>query len=101
MNYIDLGFFDNKLLHIIGGRYINGNIVLSIINNNTEYIDITMYNEKIKLSDGYLLLNSNMSDKLKKFLLKKNIFRIVKKNNEYEIAMINKNVYDKIFGDFT
>jgi len=97
MNYIDLGYFDNKLLHLIGAKYINGNIVLSLLNNNIEYEEVTMYNKKIKLSDGYLLLNNKMSDKLKTFLIKKNIFRIVKKINNYEIAMINKNVYDKLF----
>lgn len=96
MNYIDLGYFDNKLLHLIGAKYINGNIVLSLLNNNVEYEEVTMYNENIKLSNGYLLLNNKMSDKLKTFLIKKNIFRIVKKINWYEIAMINKNVYDKI-----
>ncbi len=97
MNYVDLGYFDNKLIHLIGAKYINGNIALSLLNNNIEYEEVTMYNKKIKLSDGYLLLNNKMSDKLKTFLIKKNIFRIVKKINNYEIAMINKNVYDKLF----
>ena len=97
MNYFDLGYYDNKLLHLIGGKYINGTIALFLLNNNVEYAEITMYNKKLKLSDGYLLLNSNMNDKLKKFLIKKNIFKIVKTINEFEIAMINKNVYDKIF----
>ena len=97
MNYINLGYFDNKLLHLIGGKYINDTIALFLLNNNVEYAEITMYNEKIKLSDGYLLLNKNMSDNLKKFLIRKNIFKIVKKINDYEIAMINKNVYDKLF----
>lgn len=97
MNYIDLGYYDNKLLYLIGGKYINGTIALFLLNNNVEYAEITMYNKKIKLSDGYLLLNNKMSNKLKIFLIKKNIFRIVKKINDYEIAMINKNVYDKMF----
>ena len=97
MNYVDLGYFDNKLLHLIGGKYINGTIALFLLNNNIEYAEITMYNKKIKLSDGYLLLSSNLNDKLKKFLIKKNIFKIVKIVNGYEIAMINKNVYNQLF----
>ena len=96
MNYISLGFFNGKLLHIIGYRYINGNLGLEILNNNNEYAEVTMFDKDIKLNDGYLLLNSKIDEKLKKFLIKKNIFRIIKKINNYEIAIINKNVYDKL-----
>lgn len=38
-----------------------------------------------------------MSEELKRFLIKKNIFRVIKKNNELEITMRNKNVYDKLY----
>lgn len=96
MNYINLGFFSGKLLHLIGYRYINNNLGLELLNNNNEYAEVTLYDKDIKLSDGYLLLNPNMSEELKRFLIKKNIFRIIKKINNYEIAMINKNVYDKL-----
>ena len=96
MNYINLGFFSGKLLHLIGYRYINNNLGLELLNNNNEYAEVTLYYKDIKLSDGYLLLNPNMSEELKRFLIKKNIFRIIKKINNYEIAMINKNVYDKL-----
>ena len=96
MNYINLGFFSGKLLHIIGFRYINNNLGLELLNNNNEYCEVTLYDKDIKLSDGFLLLNSKMDEKLKIFLIKKNIFRIIKKINDYEIAMINKNVYDKL-----
>lgn len=99
MNYINLGFFSGKLLHIIGFRYINNNLGLELLNNNNEYCEVTLYDKDIKLSDGYLLLNPNMSDDLKKFLIKKNIFKIIKRNigkDNLEIAIINKNVYDKL-----
>lgn len=96
MNYINLGFFSGKLLHIIGFRYINNNLGIELLNNNNEYAEVTMFDKDIKLNDGYLLLNSKIDEKLKKFLIKKNIFRIIKKINNYEIAMINKNVYDKL-----
>ena len=96
MNYINLGYFKGKLLHIIGFRYINNNLGLELLNNNNEYCEVTLYDKDIKLSDGFLLLNSKMDEKLKIFLIKKNIFRIIKKINDYEIAMINKNVYDKL-----
>ena len=96
MNYINLGFFSGKLLHLIGFRYINNNLGLELLNNNNEYAEVTLYDKDIKLSDGYLLLNPNMSEELKRFLIKKNIFRVIKKNNEFEIAIINKNVYDKL-----
>lgn len=96
MNYINLGFFNGKLLHIIGYRYINGNLGLELLNNNMEYAEVTMFDKSIKLNDGYLLLNSNIDDKLKKFLIRKNIFRVVKRINNYEIAMINNNVYEKL-----
>lgn len=99
MNYINLGFFSGKLLHIIGYRYINGNLGLELLNNNNEYSEVTLYDKNIKLSDGYLLLNPNMSKELKKFLIKKNIFRIVEtnvNNSGLDIALINRNVYEKL-----
>ena len=59
-------------------------------------VDYILPYKSLKLNDGYLLLNSKIDEKLKKFLIKKNIFRIIKKINNYEIAIINKNVYDKL-----
>lgn len=102
MNYIDIGYFEGKLLHLIGGKYINGTVVLSLLNNNTEYIDVTAYIEKVSFnSEGYIILNPNLKKELKNKLIKKNIFRCINKflyfhNTKYEIAMLNKNVYDKL-----
>lgn len=99
MNYINLGYFKGKYLSIIGCRYINNQIALFLLNNNTEYAEITLYDKDIKIDEGYLLLNPTMSEELKKYLIKKNIFRIVKSNvsnSNLDIAMINKNVYDKL-----
>jgi len=102
MNYIDIGYFEGKLLHLIGGKYINGTIVLSLLNNNTEYVDVTVFVEKLTFNtDGYIILNPNLKKELKSRMIKKNIFRCINKfvyvdNIKYEIAMLNKNVYDKL-----
>ena len=98
MNYIDLGYFNGHLLHLIGCTYVNNSTALILLNKNIEYTEVTKYDESIKLSSqGYLILNPNMSMELKKFLMKKNIFRVVKIISNMQIAMINRNVYDKLF----
>ena len=78
MNYINLGYFKGKLLHIIGFRYINNNLGLELLNNNNEYCEVTLYDKDIKLSDGFKIIKRNIG------------------KDNLEIAMINKNVYDKI-----
>ena len=97
MNYINVGLYDRKLLHLIGCRYIDNGIALFLLNNNIEYAEITLYNRNVKLNNGYFIINPEMSLNLKKFLINKNIFKITNIINNYEIAMINKKVYDRLF----
>lgn len=101
MNYISLGTFNGKFLQLIGSRYVNNTISLILLNNNVQYEEITLYDRQTKLKEGYLLLNPNMSNELKNFLIKKNIFRLVKQDidDSLEIAIINKKVYEKLLNN--
>lgn len=65
MNYVNIGLYDRKILHLVGCRYINNCIVLFLLNNNIEYAEITLYNHNIKLNNGYFILNPKKSIKLK------------------------------------
>lgn len=56
MNYIEVGCYDKKILHLIECKYINNQIALLLLNNNIEYAEITIFNNKIKLKTGYFFV---------------------------------------------